>query len=254
LLSFAVRLPRAAWGWRDRNPGVPYPRRRKVGWAAAAAVTILGSVAVDGTVHPEHYEDVSATTEFEEEGLDSSAPMPTPLDSAIPATSDVSPPPTDDPADWYDCAEPSVEVITFDWLMPSRGLHLAAPPGVLFASDDMRIRITNNSRHKIATSGASFDLAWRGEEGAIRIATELNSSALAWIEVPWQSVMQATTDTVGGHDSIEFTENFGDLVYATDGSEPWVNQSKIGWHFDSPEIRELCDEQFARLGRNLGPP
>lgn len=257
LLSFAMRFPRGAWDWRSRNPGVRYPSRRKFGWAAALAVPVLGSVAVDSAVHPEHYEDASATAEFAEEGRDGSLPQepssPT-LESAISGRSEVSSPPTDNPADWYDCAEPSVEVITFDWRMPSRGLHLGAPPGVLFASGDMRIRITNNSRPKIATSGASFDLAWRGEDGAVYIMTELMSSALAWMEVPWRSVMYAPTETVGGHDAIEFTENFGDLVHATDGSEPWVNQSKIGWHFDSPEIRELCDEQFARLGRNAGPP
>ena len=118
----------------------------------------------------------------------------------------------------------------------------------------MRIRITNHSKHKIVTTGARFDMAWRTGDGELYISSARMKPGLAWNYVPWRGVSDTSTDRVGGRKSIEYKQGFAEAVYATDGTEPWANQSIIDWWFENAGIREACDDQFARLGRHVGPP
>ena len=184
---------------------------------------------------------------------ETSDPVPQSTASTAPAVTSTTPAVTSAESDLYDCAEPTVEIITFDWTHPDRDIIGYAPSGVLFELGTMRIRITNHSKHKIVTTGARFDMAWRTGDGELFISSEHVKPGLAWDYVPMRGATDKSTDRVGGHQSIGYEQGFG-IVHATDGTEPWANQSIVDWWFENPVIREACDEQFARLGRHTGPP
>lgn len=212
-----------------------------VGTVALAAVLVSGcenssppagdAGSVDGTPG-----SVSTATQT---GTPVPAPQP-------PAPVTISLTPVDDR---LDCAPPSLEVITFDWTHPDPRISLDVPnlPGVPFKEGRVRIRITNHSRHKILTSGAWLDMAWRDPQGVIRITS-------SWLggkyvdEIPRQIIGHERAETVRGHDSIEFSEYIG-VTHLTDGSSPWVHEQTIRWAFENPDLENACRAQNAEPPR-----
>ncbi|MFE9789244.1 hypothetical protein ACFYO7_28080, partial [Nocardia salmonicida] len=148
--------------------------------------------------------------------------------------------------DRLDCAPPSFELITLDLTNPDReSLWDKVPAGVEgtpFLIGRVRIRIANNSRHKILTSGAWIDLAYRDATGSVHLESELPMRGIRESSIPRLDFTHERSETVRGHDSIEFSEYLGSASL-TDGSPPWVNSHIIRWAFENPDLQNACQDQ-----------
>ncbi|MFD3425312.1 hypothetical protein [Nocardia fluminea] len=148
--------------------------------------------------------------------------------------------------DRLDCAPPSFEVITLDLTNPDReSLWDRVPAGIdgtPFLIGRVRIRVANNSRHKILTLGAWIDLAYRDATGTVQLESELPMRGIRESSVPRLDLVHERSETVRGHDSIEFSEYLGS-VSLTDGSPPWVNSHTIRWAFENPDLENACQKQ-----------
>lgn len=154
-------------------------------------------------------------------------------------------------SDPLDCTPPTVEVLTFDWRQPAT----ASNPRTAFERGMVEIRITNNSRHNIKTSGASFNMAWREPDGSVvNRADDIYDGQQpwkGWDTVPSSNLFSAPEDRVDGHDAIGYTRYFGMYdTFITDGTEPWVHQRRVGYQFENPDLQRACGEQRARLGQS----
>ncbi|WP_280188164.1 MULTISPECIES: hypothetical protein [Nocardia] len=165
-----------------------------------------------------------------------------PTISSVPPTSTSSAAETDR----LDCAPPSFEVLTLDLSQPDRKSLWAEVPagmeGTPFRVGRVHIRIANNSRHKILTSGAWIDLAYRDATGTVQLESQLPMRGIRESSVPRLDLVHERSETVRGRDSIEFSEYLGS-VSLTDGSPPWVNSHTIRWAFENPDLENACQEQ-----------
>ncbi len=180
-----------------------------------------------------------------------------PADSTPTATSgshhaSESPEPTTTPSstaadsDQLDCAAPGFELITLDLTNPNQVWDRPATvDGTPFRIGTVRIRIQNNSRHKILTSGAWIDIAYRDSAGVIHLESQAPFRGIRESSVPRLDLLHERAETVRGHDAIEFSEYLGTTSF-TDGSPPWINTHTIRWAFENPDLENACQQQQAQ--------
>ncbi|MEV0711550.1 hypothetical protein [Nocardia aurea] len=204
-------------------------------WGLLAATMMICSCAFepdDGGLPPLSTYELTTTTV-----------VPVPPAASVPPVTE--PEPAEPGDDRLDCAAPGFEVVAIDWSHPDRASSLDVPPGpgTVFRENRIRIRITNNSRHKILTSGAWLDMGYRRHDGTVRRSSELGlKPAFSFDSVPRQPATRERAETVRGHDSIEFSEHIG-VVYLTDGTPPWVDSYTLRWAFENPDLENACRAQ-----------
>lgn len=197
----------------------------------AGLVAVLTSCSTEASTDPSE-KALSASSSNLAQSTTSSAP-PTSTSSAA-------------EDDRLDCAPPSFEVLTLDLTQPDRESVWDKVPadaeGVPFRVGRVHIRITNNTRHKILTSGAWIDLAYRDAAGTVHLESALPMRGIRESSIPRLDLMHEQSKTVSGHDSIEFSEYIGS-VSLTDGSQPWVDSHTIRWAFENPDLENACRDQ-----------
>lgn len=137
-----------------------------------------------------------------------------------------------------DCSKPTFEITSETWqINAATGTSPAR-----FMRGDVKVVITNESEHKIATAGIVFSTAYRDPTGRVRSTQELGGYALATEVVPEQSRGRSEWETLGPYQAKEFTRTFrvASEQYQTDGSAPWMDEVFVDWHFSNPDLEELC--------------
>lgn len=140
-----------------------------------------------------------------------------------------------------DCSDPTFEITAETWQIDAA----TGSSPARFTRGDVRVRITNQSEHKIATAGIVFTTGYRDPNGRIRSTRELGGYALATEVVPNQSRGLSQWETLGAGETEEFTRTFlsSSARYETDGGAPWMDEVFVDWHFSNPDLAELCEKE-----------
>jgi hypothetical protein len=137
-----------------------------------------------------------------------------------------------------DCREPTLELVSESW-------EIEETRPTTFGRSLVKAVITNASEHKIASAGIVFTTAWRDRSGKIRSTNEYGGYGLAVDLVPNQSIGLAEWTTVGPGESWEVSRDFANGAawqYETDGTEPWMDELFVNWHFENPDLERACEE------------
>ncbi|WP_458683211.1 PASTA domain-containing protein, partial [Prescottella equi] len=103
-----------------------------------------------------------------------------------------------------DCSKPTFEITSETWqINAATGTSPAR-----FMRGDVKVVITNESEHKIATAGIVFSTAYHDPNGRTRSTRELGGYALATAVVPEQSRGRSEWETLGPYQAKEFKRTF----------------------------------------------
>ncbi|MGB3674809.1 MAG: hypothetical protein WA988_10245 [Candidatus Nanopelagicales bacterium] len=151
---------------------------------------------------------------------------------------------SDEPDDGrLDCDAPTAEIVDLEW---KSELRTGTEPGTtnrVWFLQSATVRLTNNTRHDITTSGARLLQDYKNADGSDKPALKYDPA----INIPNRSDWTPTAG-IDGHDSREFSDdNLNERMGIGDQPPPF-KAIPTNWHFSNGKLEESCQTQ-GRLDR-----
>jgi hypothetical protein len=152
---------------------------------------------------------------------------------------------SDEPDDGrLDCDAPTAEIVDVEW---KSELRTGTEPGSMYRAwflQSATVRLTNNTRHDITTSGARLEPDYKNADGSDDPALKYDPT----INIPNRSDWTPTAG-IDGHDSREFSDdNLNQQLGRAGDQAPPLKAVPTHWQFSNGKLEESCQTQ-GRLDR-----
>lgn len=146
----------------------------------------------------------------------------------------------DEPDDGrLDCDAPSAEIVDVEWRSE---LRVGSEPGTSVRTwylQSAEVRLTNNTRHGITTSGVTLTPDYKTEDGS-----DAPGERFDWVNIPDHGFTEIPTAGIDGHDSRGFSDdNLNRRLGRTGEQPPPLKASPTSWQFSNHDLEEACSEQ-----------